>query len=121
MPDEFDALNAAGLSDFTVVQYTAGEDLLVIEASRDLAYYVDAEIRFVNVEYIALPTYFYDAAFRAATDAETSELRRLTEWTDDRRVFCIVEDADWPGHERRYFVVATSASVNMEHRARVRS
>ena len=116
MSDEFAALNAARLDEFRVEHYDAAEEALLILASRDFSYYVDAEIRFTGVEHIAVPTYFCDALFRDASGAEVAELRRLTEWEDSKRVFCVVADAAWAAGERRHFVVAAAVTVRVERR-----
>jgi hypothetical protein len=114
MHDEFAALNDLRLSEFRVEDYFAGEEALLVVASQDLSYYIDAEIRFTEVDYLSLPTYFCDAIVRAATDAEVADLRRLTEWESGKRVFCVVTDAGWTAGERRHFVVAGAVSLRLE-------
>jgi hypothetical protein len=114
MTDTFQELNCLRLWDFEIHSFEllggSDEDVLVIRASRDFSYYHNAELRFVGVEYIELPTRFHHARVRGASVDEVAALRRRVDF--EGSVFCITEDSDSPDACIRY-VIAKSVGIDL--------
>jgi hypothetical protein len=113
MSDKFEVLNALQLWDFEIVSFGGAGgsyDALVVHGSRDLSYYRNAAITFIDVTYIECPVRFSHARFRQVTDDEREALRSRVEL--DGTPFCVVAD-DGDASQREYYIVARDVSIDV--------
>lgn len=110
----FQDLNHLALFDFEVVSLESANALdgttLTIRGSRDFTYYHNAEIRFLAVEYMEIPTRFSHAQFRVASPNEVTFLRGRVDF--EGAVFCVIEEHG-SNDERVRYVVASSVAVDL--------
>ncbi|HUT49615.1 MAG TPA: hypothetical protein VM325_09755 [Alphaproteobacteria bacterium] len=96
-------------TDFVVRAFEG--DRLTLHGGSDSSGWVDLEIVFDDVLYMALPVYLSSVSVRMADDAARAELITLCNCdpaNDTFHVFELVEDEDWP-EGRKFHRVAAEA------------
>jgi hypothetical protein len=99
------SLEEKNILDFRFLKLTEDSTLSII-GSFDFGYYHDVENIFYGVTYISCPTYFIDAIFRLATEAERYSIKeKLFDGWDDF-IICIAIDENLPGSNLKHYIVA---------------
>jgi len=102
-------LKTTNIWNFSIYSYDLNQsDSLTIVGSMDLGYYHELEIRFQQVSYISLPTFFDEPLFRIATKEEISELRKLITIEPDEIVICIMTNAGFSFEKTPFYIVASN-------------
>lgn len=98
IPD-ISSFNALGMWEFVLIKFE--DDILIIQAHQGYPKQYWAEIKFVGVEHISCPIYFFDARLRKAVEYETPLMQKHK----TVNLYCFETPAT-PGKEAEKFYVA---------------